>query len=477
MPLVCLSSKPPSVGSAHPRVREMDVQSLADLDELHTLCRDKRARGHLAEAVRCYKAGAYRQAIVATWIAVVFDFINKLEELELAGDAQAKAQLAQLETIRLNGDTQASLTFEKNLLKVARDDFQLISPQEFLDLERLQADRHRCAHPTLQTLDEPYQPSPELARYHIRNAVIYLLQHPPVQGKAALNRLFQEVASAYFPTDTDGACRHLEQGPLQRPRESLVRDFVIGLSNSLLLESKEHSERQRMFAALLAAEHLHPSALSRSLAGKLPGYAKRISDSEYWRVVAFISRVPEAWEILDAADRLKAENFISSANGAYVGQALADALIVRDLHRRAIARLPKVDVRLVVPHLDLQRVSEEVIDALLSKFEGAGSFNESLLIAEQVIEPLIPRLNMDQIRRIFHAFTANTQVHGSWGVAPVLLRLVERPSLPLEQFRSELKEIHNKLSRWGSSLVSEGTALYSLIQITSRFSDTESSGN
>jgi hypothetical protein len=40
-----------------------------DLDELVALCRDKVAKKFIQEAVACYRAGAYRSCIVATWNA------------------------------------------------------------------------------------------------------------------------------------------------------------------------------------------------------------------------------------------------------------------------------------------------------------------------------------------------------------------------------------------------------------------------
>lgn len=68
----------------------MYPQGYIDLDELILHCRNEKARSFIQEAILCYKAGAYRQAIVATWIAVVYDIISKLQELDLAGDPNAK---------------------------------------------------------------------------------------------------------------------------------------------------------------------------------------------------------------------------------------------------------------------------------------------------------------------------------------------------------------------------------------------------
>src|SRR3712207_8471465 len=43
-------------------------------------CRSEQARQYIAEAVACYRAGAVRACIVATWVAVVYDFVHKLRE-------------------------------------------------------------------------------------------------------------------------------------------------------------------------------------------------------------------------------------------------------------------------------------------------------------------------------------------------------------------------------------------------------------
>ena len=53
----------------------------------------------------------------------------------------------------------------------------------------------------MSSADELYQPSAELAQYHLRNAVEYLLQHPPVQGKAALSKVMADIDGALFPTE------------------------------------------------------------------------------------------------------------------------------------------------------------------------------------------------------------------------------------------------------------------------------------
>jgi hypothetical protein len=88
---------------------------LTDLDELTLRCRSEKAKVHLVEAVGCYRAGAYRASIVATWIAVAFDMIDKLGELALAGDPVARTHLEKVQSARASANLRAALDFEREI--------------------------------------------------------------------------------------------------------------------------------------------------------------------------------------------------------------------------------------------------------------------------------------------------------------------------------------------------------------------------
>ena len=196
-------------------------------------CRSDQSREYISEAVVCWhRSGAYRAAIVATWIAVVFDLVDKIRELALSGDPNAKVLEQQYETYLQQieqGNEQgikSTLQFERDILTTCKKDLQLFDQQQFRDLERLREDRHRCAHPSFQEVGQPYHPSAEQARLHLRNAVVHVLAQAPLQGRSAITALRILVSSTYFPTDTVLALTQLESSPLNKPSDALVRGFV-----------------------------------------------------------------------------------------------------------------------------------------------------------------------------------------------------------------------------------------------------------
>ena len=285
-------------------------ETFIDLDELIGRCRDKQAKKLIQEAIACYRAGAFRSCIVATWNAVVFDFLHKLRELELLGDGKATEILKDFENKSLNSDFKGLWGFESDISKKALEDFELISPVEQKDIIRLFEDRSRCAHPSMASLEEPFEATAELARYHLRSAVIHLLQRPPVQGRSALNRIWNNIKSENFPSDVESAIIVLQKSPLARARQNVIKDIVIGLTKSLLIESLPEDERQRQFSALNAVSKMYPKEVGEILNDKLSYLIEdKIDDANWDKVIIYLGSVT-AWERISEPCQIKAKVFI-----------------------------------------------------------------------------------------------------------------------------------------------------------------------
>jgi hypothetical protein len=93
---VLVSETPVAEAGSHGLHMRSHAMSLGDLDDLVASCRTADARAYVSEAVACYRAGAYRSCIVAVWIATVYDLLDKLMDLALGGDAEAKRITDQL---------------------------------------------------------------------------------------------------------------------------------------------------------------------------------------------------------------------------------------------------------------------------------------------------------------------------------------------------------------------------------------------
>ena len=388
---------------------------LADLDELVLRCRDESARALISEAVNSYKAGAFRSSIVATWVAVCFDIVEKFQELALAGDANAQRKVEEHEKIRAQNDVVAALRFEKQLLAMARDEFEFLSPLQFIDLERLYQDRNRCAHPSLVAEEEHYKPSAELSRLHILSAVDHLLRHPPVQGKFALERVLGAIDSEYFPSNVDEAVRVLEVGALRRPKDSLVRG-VITVTLKQLLDGPG-AKRRRIIAALAAVSRLHGAAYEATLAAKASPLLRAIRDEDMLRCVTFVRDVPSAWEALDVDVQTRIKGYVANVPSdllEFAGDLESFPPLAADARKR-IRRATRA----------------EIVDSVV--------FGLSPALADRVVELYLGSLNWDaantmagvilgyksdfstaQIQRIIEGAAGNVEVRDSFRLGDVV---------------------------------------------------------
>lgn len=415
------------------------ASQLEDLDELVLRCRDQKAKQYIFEAVASYKAGAHRAAIVATWIAVCFDVIEKIRELALAGDKEAEKQAQELELTRREGDLTRALKFERELLSNARDKFELISPLEYIDLERLQADRNRCAHPSLTADDQAYIPSAELARLHIHSAVTHILQHPPVQGKFALERLLGEIESEYFPTSLEDARVALGSGPLRRPRDSLVRNLVLVVVKKILQGEQTPKQLLRYRAALRVTHQMHPKPYASALSERLSPLFRATPDATMERCVSAVQTIPECWSFLEADVRHRLELFvINLPSEVFQFDPSVDFLLdyapLQSAIRKRIKKATKAELVACV----FFDSPPEIIDRWITLYLGSSSFDEANDWGRQMMREL-GDFSPTHVQHLLSESAKNVQITGSFGFEALVPALRSKKIIPTADFDDLLR--------------------------------------
>ncbi|AFZ01563.1 hypothetical protein [Calothrix sp. PCC 6303] len=368
-------------------------EAFIDLDELIVRCRDKQAKKFIQEAVACYKVGAYRSCIVAIWNAVVFDFLHKLRELELLGDKEASQLLEHFEKLSSEKKVKELWQFESDIPKKALKPFELISIVEMSDIERLFEDRSRCAHPSMTSLEEPFEATAELARYHLRSAVTHLLERPPVQGRAARDRVFQDIKSEYFPTVPELAIKYFQKSPLARARLALIKDVILGLTISLLTENLPEDERARQFSAIHAISSMYPEQTREILNEKLSDIIiNKVQDNHWDNVIIYLGHI-KTWDTLTELCQLKAVAFIEKLN-------------IFDASRYGSLSEKNAEVFLEAFHIAFlkEAISIKLQSLTLNKLLSFNEFSEKKLqenlvskIIQPILEKAIPKASFDNL--------------------------------------------------------------------------------
>ena len=401
---------------------------IADLDELALKCQDKRANTNLREAIACYQAGAMRAAIISTWIAVAFDFINKIQTLEAEGDAQAKQFAEEFRKIRQSSDLNDSLQFERKILERAHNDLQLISDLEYDDLCRLFADRHRCAHPSMITDEELYQPTAEQVRYLIRCAVNSMLSQPPTSGKAALNQLVEQVRGNYFPVDKKNARTQLEAGQLRKPRAALVRNFSIVLLKMATDSSETAQIRARAAAALNALREMHPAESNAVLTEKFSDRLRPATIKDEHLLVALfaVAQIEDGSAFLETDVITRIENFVAAIPDEDFANAAAPAFKITFTKATAAARTEKLankDFAATVGMTAGLTETKSVRQRGVKIYADSSSFDQANNIAQSIILPMTQAFDREEIEEIVRAGFENRQIRYSHEFFAVLTAL------------------------------------------------------
>lgn len=419
----------------------MPFDRFVDLDELVLECRTQNAKGYIAEAVAAYRAGAFRACIVMTWIAVVYDILDKLRELELTGDKNARQAIAAFDNTMETGNLPGALAFERKLLELAKADFALVSDVEHVALTRLQDDRNRCAHPSFFSAGDVYRPAPELARSHLRSAVEYLLRHAPMQGKAALDRVLAEIRSEYFPSTKQEALELLRAGPLARARPALARNLLIVLLKDLLTGELGKPAHVRGSVAMRALIAMHPEVAERTLSEKMNDLIVGLRDDRLLNGVATIYRVPETQRFLQENAIIKLSNFVINANEQALVLMFNAVLEIEFLKSHATARvtgltsdtIAKLGMQTPAPTLP------ELNERIVALYESSGSFAEANTMAAAIAN-VAKQFDIPFATRVLRAAT-NKQVRYSSGFAVVLEAVNRSAAIPPTEFNRLLTEL------------------------------------
>jgi hypothetical protein len=430
----------------------MRTEGLTDLEELIHACHDSQSREYIREAVACYKAGAYRSAIVATWNAVVYDFLHKLRLLEMTGHGDARDHLKKYKAVLEMSDEKSRkaklMGFEDEVLTLAENPFEFITPLEAQDLNRLHHDRNRCAHPSLHALDEPFLPSAELARYHLRNAVAHFLAHAPAQGKAAVTAIFLNVDAREFPTDTKTAREFFASGHLlSNARSTLVKDVLTKLVGALIGHDQELGVTLRYYAAHNAVLELYPAVGEEVLAGLLPRKVETLKTEEMKRVVTYLNYVRVAWDWMGNAGQIKVQGFINTVDAESGRATLEEAHAIPQLRKAVRERLRTFSEDELIAALENAKDPSMYAEGAVLRFQQAENFAAAQRLGNRLIIPLAEFLTTEQVRLVLEAFLDNSQIYHCFRMASVMERLLGRTSAKAEELKDAWAKVHDRITR------------------------------
>jgi hypothetical protein len=382
--------------------------------------------------VKAYKAGALRGALTSAWVALVFDLIAKYRELSAIGDAAATAFLQSWDNATTAGDIAKLLQLEGGILDDATTNTQVINRIARTHLDRLRADRHLCAHPAFSAEAELFEPSPELVRLHLVNAVDLVLSQEPLQGKAIFELYDVDVQSTGFPTAHERIVDYVEQRYLARVRPQNVRNFGSVLAKSLLkgVPPQWEAFHRKIMSSLVAirdrAAHAWPDV---SLA-----IVRLIDNLEPFnrpRAITFIAAFPDFWQRLQEPTRTALLATIENADPvAIIDYRVLAGATVPQFRAALLALIARFNRQQLAAAIASQPLTD-LWPAAVGKYRESGGWRGSEANFSDLITPFAGRLGQQQLDQLLEAVIANDQ---NWDAAltDTLLLGVLRSAMPAD---------------------------------------------
>lgn len=381
---------------------------LADLDELTLRCRSEAARAYIKEAVASYEGGALRSAIVATWIAVVFDLVDKIREASEDGGAaaQMRNEFERIQTGLNSGNSQSlsqALKWERELLDAAKSRLQLIDHHQLAELERLRDDRNRCAHPTfLFQTEEPFHPTPELVRSHLRHAVDHLLSQPPVQGRSLIDRIAAHIAGPTFPSTDLAAVSRQIAILLERPSEAALKGLVDKLVFGFIDQATPLHMKPGVPLAISALLELHRGVTEPRVAQQLVKASLVQDAAQCAAFCQLVGLVKEGWSLLSLEGRDRLIAFIgncSDADAVRIGAVPGwNDDVLSHLETRML-RFSKEVLKVAVSY----GVNRPAVKAAVKLYTNVYSWSQANSVYAEVIQPLVAYMEPEHIQAIVRA--------------------------------------------------------------------------
>jgi hypothetical protein len=345
----------------------------------------------------------------------VYDLIAKYRELSAMGDAAATAFLQSWDNATAAGDIAKLLQLEGGILEDATANTQVVNRIARTHLERLREDRHLCAHPAFSAEADLVEPSPELVRLHLVNAVELVLSQEPLQGKAIFDLYDVDVQSPGFPTAYERILDYVEQRYLARVRAQNVRNFGTVLAKSLLkgVPAQWEPLHRKIIPSLVAVrDRAAPAWPDVSLA--IVRLMDNLEPANRPRAIAFIAAFPDFWPRLQEPTRTALQETIDNAAPA----ALADYRILAGV---TVPQFRAVLLRLIVglnrQHLAAAIASQplaELWPRVVEEYRDSGNWRGSETNFSELITPFAGRLSSQQLDQLLDAVIANEQ---NWDAA------------------------------------------------------------
>jgi len=242
---------------------------LTDMEELLAKIPGTDIREYMREAMNCYMAGAYRGALVLSYIALFDDLLAKLAELASV-NADAKLIYMEAKKKRTDQDVYESYLIDQLTSK------SFISGLDSSFLTTLRTLRNKSAHPS------GHKPSPEEARFIYFETIDRFISKPVLSTTYLVDELVSRLKNSnFFPSTNVLDIRNVVSDELASLHEEAIPQLVAKMAAAV--KSTDASIEMNSSFFLIGLSKLDKPLVNSALQTKL--ITSKADDSDYQNVI------------------------------------------------------------------------------------------------------------------------------------------------------------------------------------------------
>ncbi len=242
---------------------------LTDMEELLARIPGSDIREYMREALSCYMAGAYRGALVLSYIALFDDLLAKLGELGNVNSA-AKSIFTEATKKKADQDVYESYLIDHLTSK------SLVSSLDSSFLTTLRTLRNKSAHPS------GHKPSPEEARFVFFETIDRFLSKPILSTTQLVDELVARLKNSnFFPSTSISDIRNVVRDELASLHTEAMPQLVVKIA--AVITSTDPAIKKNSSYFLIGLSKLDQPAANDALQTKL--ITSKADDADYYDVI------------------------------------------------------------------------------------------------------------------------------------------------------------------------------------------------
>ena len=437
-----------------------------DVDILVHQVRDRTSRKLIEEAIIAYRGGAFRSAILSTYVAVAHDLISKIRELARDKHSQAKKLSEEVDKTRdqvinaIKKDNQTSKS-ENDLLKDAIEILDLGSYQKEA-FKRLKKDRNDCAHLNYKSDFEIFNPSPELTRTHIVHALQYMLINGPLRGPRLIEALLDDqILDEPSLREFENFKSYLDVNYLNRTNDTTISNLIEQVFKYAFEEDmylSKISTLARVIEVISRSKTNVYESYSRSIVSNV---CKGLSDDRLLFICLFIEKDFQIWEWIDDLERDRISDIISQhSDPLYLIKSSAinlstkfekiEGAIIERFKKMADPgpdlfnpKCPSIDEIKVLS--EIKNPSKKIIETAISQFSTSPCYAYSNDMGPNLISPLSRHFKSSDVELLLDHVLDNYQILDSFENKSVLNTVFEETKNYFEETKEFWENFLEKL--------------------------------